>query len=530
MQRQAEPGTELVEGGVPGLPGLVGRALLMAIDSLGLTSTVLEALVDAGHRDPNALTNVAFWAAHPDLLGTKLRPSQRGFATLSREWTGLRNGVVAQALRRPPAPAPSASAPASAPGPAPAAAPAPAAPIPAVAGPGSAGPAPSAPVSAGPVSAGPVSAGPVSAGPASAPAAPSLKKVGKADTSAHALSEEQAKKVPAAADAPGLVAESRTIADRLKTTAKAISVGQAAGRDVTAELALKATDEKRQKEIQELLHLRLVSDEEATLTANGITGGATAWFAEVTSVSFLGQTIQVHRRLAERLAIAEKELAALPTPPGGWITSTSSLRDPGQSLHSFGLAIDLNPGTNPWLFDPKKSRGDNDQKIQDIIDRANLLVLGRTAAQEDFASRPAEADRDKRVEASYDKLQEASSALEKYFTLADPANAAALTALINAAATGRTAEQWTKAIAQDRKDLNALGGAKNWRDPTKGFLHLDKRLVKAMTNSAGAGLTWLGDDTIAAGRDIMHFDMRALGPIHRIVKSAANTTVGLGNG
>jgi hypothetical protein len=58
----------------------------------------------------------------------------------------------------------------------------------------------------------------------------------------------------------------------------------------------------------------------------------------------------------------------------------------------------------------------------------------------------------------------------------------------------------------------------------------DKRLVKAMTDSTGAGLTWPGDDTVSPGRDVMHFDMRGVGPIKKIWTSAAAKDTYLGNG
>jgi hypothetical protein len=61
-------------------------------------------------------------------------------------------------------------------------------------------------------------------------------------------------------------------------------------------------------------------------------------------------------------------------------------------------------------------------------------------------------------------------------------------------------------------------------------MNLDKRLVKAMTSSTGANLTWLGDDTIAAGRDIMHFDMRDLGPIKKVWSSARGSAIYLTHG
>ncbi len=60
------------------------------------------------------------------------------------------------------------------------------------------------------------------------------------------------------------------------------------------------------------------------------------------------------------------------------------------------------------------------------------------------------------------------------------------------------------------------------------FLDMRRVIVEALTSSSGAGLTWLGDNTIASGRDIMHFDLRGAGPIKKIVKSDLGTTTGLG--
>ena len=53
-------------------------------------------------------------------------------------------------------------------------------------------------------------------------------------------------------------------------------------------------------------------------------------------------------------------------------------------------------------------------------------------------------------------------------------------------------------------------------------------VVEALTSDASGGLTWLGDNTIASGRDIMHFDMRGVGPIKKIVKSVYGTATPLG--
>lgn len=91
-------GTELVGDAAtvlpPGKTAGTGSGVLAAIGAAGLVPAALRLLVAAGHGDPNALTNLAFWAAHPDLFGTKLQPSQPGFAQLSAEWMRLRNGIV----------------------------------------------------------------------------------------------------------------------------------------------------------------------------------------------------------------------------------------------------------------------------------------------------------------------------------------------------------------------------------------------------------------------------------------------------
>jgi hypothetical protein len=133
---------------------------------------------------------------------------------------------------------------------------------------------------------------------------------------------------------------------------------------------------------------------------------------------------------------------------------------------------------------------------------------------------------------SFDKLQVASNALQRYLELDRPDQRAALDALVRGLAgkDTRTAERWIATIAVDRQTLTSHASRKSWSRPETGFLHLDRRLVQALTSSAGGGLTWLGDDTIGSGRDIMHFDMRGLGPIRSIVKSLEGRTVSLGSG
>jgi hypothetical protein len=337
----------------------------------------------------------------------------------------------------------------------------------------------------------------------------------------HGLTEDERKDLPAAADAPALLAEN-----------KALYAKKAAG-TITAE------ETKRMVELDRLLGIRRRADEEETLSRNGVKGGLAAWFADVKPVTFLGRTFETHKLMAERLKKAEDALAKQTPPKDGWITDANSLREPGQGLHSLGLAVDLNAGTNPWLINPKAAGASSyeasarSSAIAKIIDNAVLLLRAKDATEADLQSRPAATpDRADRVAASYDKLRAASDDLREYFTLDKPECAERLQDLVRVlgAKSSKSAEDWVKQIKSDRKVLEQHAAAKNWKSPTSGFLDLDKRLVKAMTDDSAGGMAWLGDATIASGRDIMHFDLRNVGPVHSIFNSWTGATTYLGSG
>jgi hypothetical protein len=55
----------------------------------------VQLLLGLGVRDENRLTNLLFWAGHPELLGQKIQPGQRD---LARDWVGIRDRVVRPAL------------------------------------------------------------------------------------------------------------------------------------------------------------------------------------------------------------------------------------------------------------------------------------------------------------------------------------------------------------------------------------------------------------------------------------------------
>jgi hypothetical protein len=388
---------------------------------------------------------------------------------------------------------------------------------------------------------GPSSTGPGPAGTtAPATAVRPISDAQPAGVAAHLPSAEELANIPAAADAPALLAENQRLYAAREARRRAFDAERRrGGRPDPATREFTADEQARVDVLNLQLRARMKADEDETLRLAGFTQGVAAWFAEVKDYSFLGKTVTVHRLLAERLARAEAQLSGVTPPPGGWFRSTSSLRGLGQSLHGFGMAIDLDGGRNPYLVNPD-ARGASaveptarSRAIADIVDRAGLLVRGLTAAEADLQSRPVNADRDARALDSYDKLRAASDAVKRYFELDQATHRPALEAFVRALAgkDARTADEWVNTIRADRTTLREQAQAKNWTDPESGFLSLDRRLVAAMTSSAGGGLTWLGDDTIGSGRDIMHFDMRGPGPIRAIVKSASGRgPVSLGRG
>jgi hypothetical protein len=360
-----------------------------------------------------------------------------------------------------------------------------------------------------------------------------VQRHGGTDLSSHTVTAAEQAEMPTTAESPALLAENKQLYATRAARRAAAKGAKARGETLPPEQAdLTPTELARMEELDRKLKARVKGDEGETLKQNGITDTATQWFAKVTATTFLDSPIMVHELLATRLKNAER---LVPKPWDHLVASTSTLREPGQSLHSFGLAIDINPGTNPQLVNPSDPHATlyegaaQSQAIADVIDRANLLVKGKSKAEAAFWSRPTETDRTRRIDASYDKMKAASDALKEYFTLADSANKATLDGYVAnlAGKDKRTAADWIKRIRLDKTQIET-GPSKHWSNRKEGFLDIRKDIVQALTSDQGAGLTWLGDNLVASGRDIMHFDMRNVGPITKIVKSALGQTVGLG--
>lgn len=250
-------------------------------------------------------------------------------------------------------------------------------------------------------------------------------------------------------------------------------------------------------------------DVEQIIDASG-QGTVATWFGDIKKGTFLGIELRVHKTLADRLTRAETSLVddAKLNPDKksakdlgvalNMYASTSDLRQPAKavggsslSMHTFGLAVDLNYKGNPFI-------GNAGPAAPDAIRRATSLVLGTATNVTTSLGDP---------QASFTALKAASDALRTYFSFRDPANLAALTAAVSGhtPAKGEPADLagWQQQIEADYAELKDKGDFKKHKPPEEGFLDLDESVVLALT---GAGLTWGG--TYGGDKDVMHFDLR----------------------
>lgn len=65
----------------------------------GLAAAAVKLAIRYGQRDENQLTNMVFFARHPERNGRSLSATEPNFQQLSREWLDIRDRIVRPALR-----------------------------------------------------------------------------------------------------------------------------------------------------------------------------------------------------------------------------------------------------------------------------------------------------------------------------------------------------------------------------------------------------------------------------------------------
>jgi predicted transcriptional regulator len=280
------------------------------------------------------------------------------------------------------------------------------------------------------------------------------------------------------------------------------------------------------------------------------------------STTFLGREVkQVHSELAEMLEKAQQILIdklraenpdiqspiqAIEALRKKYTISVSSTLRQKQALHGWGLAIDFDAMTNPYILNEAEDSPEPNKELSQAYDEIakfmldqpssiNLLKKGRNA----FGNS---------VSQAYEKLKLESDAMQRYFEMMD--DSTKLEEFIRAywwtlnpvdEPTVPSPEQIQKKMEQVREEMRKnymiLGGkdeqgkpmpvppkisregkeisggdrpfapksTKGIGEPKKGFLNIPQELVLALTD---AGLAWGALDLEGEQGDIQHFDTR----------------------
>jgi hypothetical protein len=286
---------------------------------------------------------------------------------------------------------------------------------------------------------------------------------------------------------------------------------------------------------------------------------ANTWFDHMVNPSFLGWRFLtggtprgVHLSFMRKLRIAERALLAQPRFSGktpvelgkalGFDATSEEHKgarptEPGASMHTYGLAVDIKYTGNPWV------RGAD---FLAALKHSALLMSGvritQTTSQRFLHDLGADATLT--TAAIYDTLAQRDRDFRNYLALS--ANPAGLTSVLQARRADHTAgvfatatepvadaaKRWLATIKQDLRNMNTRDKTKTSpfragvirRDPLLGFLNLDRDLVIALRDTAC--LAWGAVDIGSGARgsgDMMHFDDRMCGIGRAVAEVGGNT-------
>jgi hypothetical protein len=280
---------------------------------------------------------------------------------------------------------------------------------------------------------------------------------------------------------------------------------------------------------------------------SGETGGdftAANWFQNMVNPSFLGRQFSngIHVVLARKLRVAENSLLAQAAYGGmtpvelgralgideehkGARPSASS-----NSVHTFGLAVDIRYTSNPWVAGQHVERDSSgnlttagqatqraNQEFTEAANRAALLISGvtvnftpaflnglRTSPTADIHATLSQRSADLRA---YLRLHNNPTEIQRKIA---ERQAAGTPGMLNAGETAAAAAaRWQTLIANDLANLGRADSNFTGRDPRNGFMNLHRDLVVALRDVAG--LAWAAVDIGAECGDMMHFDDRLAG-------------------
>jgi subtilisin family serine protease len=287
-------------------------------------------------------------------------------------------------------------------------------------------------------------------------------------------------------------------------------------------------------------------DNAATQISTATSGAITAanWFQNMVNPSFLGWRFSngIHIVLVRKLRLAENHLLAQSTYRGMtpielgralYITEDHKGARPSaasNSVHTFGLAVDIQYASNPWVAGQHVDRDSNgaltsagqatqraNEQFTRAVNRAALLISGVTV---NFTPAYLYGLRTNATNAIYDILTQRSADLRAYLRMnGDPAairgklserQSAGTTGVLNTGENlAAAATRWQTMIADDLANLRGVDSNFTGRDPLNGFINLSRDLVIALRDIAG--LAWGAVDFGGECGDMMHFDDRLTG-------------------
>ncbi|MGH8247610.1 MAG: M15 family metallopeptidase, partial [Gammaproteobacteria bacterium] len=275
----------------------------------------------------------------------------------------------------------------------------------------------------------------------------------------------------------------------------------------------------------------------ATLSGCGLVPSTVKTVADyeaqvLTKGTVFGKSVRLHPQFLAKLQAAEK---ALGTTPHG-VASISDYRAGSSSYHGWGLAIDFNPGENPYVMHESGEKTVDD-KVGPIYHRISWLMLGRASHVPSGLSKLA---RDA-VAASL-VLQQESMMFPVYFALADSTDAELQKYIDARGGSVAWKDVWGNTSAPTPSELKALIASdrdalrgpqpppskgvdapfKHIDPKKKGFLNLPLALVKALKDQ---GLRWGAIDLGGASGDVMHFD-EGFSPLGKFIYAAKYAAAG----
>jgi hypothetical protein len=269
---------------------------------------------------------------------------------------------------------------------------------------------------------------------------------------------------------------------------------------------------------------------------------------------FLGLAIEdnIHPEIQTHLTQAEKALRdkGLSDKASDWGIYKIDGGGPESGGHRWGLAIDINYDSNPYVLH-EAGEVDLDRQLRQVYNRIAWFILGKDRSDlGEMITQGISPSGFKSISDAYDRLQEESKAMVRYFQFMRDRSLLKLFVQeewpnIPQHFVKPDVDQWISIMKQDYLILGGVldgkraptikkndgeyadrpfsGGDATRRDPAKGFLDIPRPIVEALTISAdekNRRLKWGAIDFLGGvSGDVMHFYLEG-GTFYQLLQKA----------